>query len=98
MDLAAKIFGGVVFLAIFGWMTIRPYLYYRDLISGAIAKESNDSFIIQGCLFGGVGIYLLVTDGIKNTLSLMTIILLFLISAANLYFEFKIRSWKKNNK
>ena len=98
MDVLTIVAEVIVFLMIFGGMLIRPYLYYRDVVSGAITYDSNDSFIIQGCVFGGVAIYLLISIGFSDTLISMVIITLFLISFGQFYFSAKAWLWNKNNK
>ncbi len=90
MEVLTTIIEVIVFLLIVGGMTIRPYLYYRDLVSGAITEDSNDSFLIQGCVFGVVAIYLTVTIGFSDTLSVMMFTSLFLIAGAQFYFGGKM--------
>lgn len=98
MDVLTNIVSGGLILTVLGWMLIRPYLYYRDVVAGALSEDSRDYFLIQGCIFGGIAVYFSIIFGFKNMQDVVIVIALFSIAIVNLYFGTKAWLWKKNNK
>jgi hypothetical protein len=98
MEIFAQIAGGALFLMLYSWRIITPYLFYRDVISGAITSDVISHILTQGFISGGIGIYFFTTVGFRNWTSGLLIIACLLMAIVSFYFGVKAWWWNKNKK
>jgi hypothetical protein len=97
MDPFVNILSGGLFLMLYSWRIITPYLFYRDVIAGSITTDVISHILIQGVLSGGIGIYFFTTVGFKNWTSGILIIACLLMAVVSFYFGSKAWLWNKQN-
>lgn len=98
MELLTIVIGGGLLFVLYGWRVIRPYLFYRDVVSGAISSDGISFILTQGLISGGVAVYFLIAVGFKNLTSALIISAFLLMAVVSLYFGVKAWRWSRNSR
>jgi hypothetical protein len=98
MDQLTNLIGAGLFLTFCGWRIIRPYLFYRDVVSGATTCDAIGYILTQGFISAGIAIYFAANVGFRNFMNSAIILTFFLMAIVSLYFGAKAWVWNKNKK
>lgn len=98
MNIIINIIGPIVLIAFVAGMVTRPYLYFRDLSSGAIKKDPIHLCLFQGFVFGVIAIALGTSLKLDKFLSIIAVVALCLVSGTNLFFGIRAWLWDTNKK
>ncbi|QHI69005.1 hypothetical protein [Tichowtungia aerotolerans] len=96
MDQIENILIGSLFLTVYGWRIARPYLFYRDVVSGAITCDATGYILTQGVISGGVAIYWISQIGLISVADWLIMFAFLSMAVLSFYFGIKAWWWNKN--
>ncbi|MDD3277038.1 MAG: hypothetical protein PHP93_08325 [Kiritimatiellales bacterium] len=98
MNQIENILMGGLFLTFYGWRIARPYLFYRDVVSGAITCDAIGYILTQGSISTGIAIYWILKIGLSSFENRLIVLAFLLMAILSFYFGAKAWWWSKNNK